>query len=185
VQKYVIDHPDYLFEGKFPPIDTKNFPDGLISEGTQATYAKNLTLVFNCVNSKATNMGSVCEEKHDDFRTANWLHDVQTVDSALKKRNSKGKSRRGWIDACRQLCRVFAITDSTNPCDWPAITKQYDILIKRIDFGRDEQEIEAGTNDCARHSEKYKDMTQVEADGHIQSVTQPNCWYMSSQCWNL
>ena len=71
VKLFVEQHPDYLFEGKFPPIDTKNFPDGLISEGTQATYAKNLTLVFNCVNSKATNMGSVCEEKHDDFRTAN------------------------------------------------------------------------------------------------------------------
>jgi hypothetical protein len=108
--------------------------------------------------------------QHDNFVNGNWLQYVPTVDNALKKRNSKGKSRRGWIDACRQLCRVFAITDSTNPCDWPAITKQYDILIKRIDFGRDEQEIEAGTNDCAQYSEKYKDMTQIEADEHIQEI---------------
>ena len=92
------------------------------------------------------------------------------MDSALNKRNSGGTSRRGWIDACRQLCRVFAITDSSNPCDWPAITKQYEKLIKYIDFGRDEQESEAGTNDCAQHSQKYKAMTQEEADGHVQSV---------------
>jgi len=151
---YVTEHPDFLLNQKFPPIDTKNFADGDISIGTQATYAKHVALVFNTLNGKMGDMYNVDGDQHDDYMKGNWLQDVPTVDKALKKRNSRGASRRGWIDACRQLCRVFAITDSSNPCDWPSIAKQYDVLIKRIDFGRDEQEIEVGTNDCARHSEK-------------------------------
>ena len=167
VKAYVTEHPDFLLNQKFPPIDTKNFADGNISIGTQATYAKHVALAFNTLNGKTSDMYNIDD---DLICEGNWLHDVSTLDSALKKRNSRGTSRRGWIDACRQLCRVFAITDSSNPCDWPSLAKQYDVLIKRIDFGRDEQEIEVGTNDCARHSEKYKDMTQEEADGHVQSV---------------
>ena len=170
VRAYVADHPDFLVNKMFPPVDTKNFADGNISIGTQETYTKNLALVFNAVNGQQSDMCNIDDDQHDDFVKGNWLQDVPTVDNALKKRNSRGTSRRGWIDACRQLCRVFAITDSTNPCDWPSIAKQYDVLIKRIDFGRDEQESEVGTNDCARHSEKYKAMTQEEADGHVQSV---------------
>ena len=100
-------------------------------------------MVVKLVNGKESDMCNVDyvlhgNDQHDDFVKGNWLQDVPTVDNALKKRNSRGTSRRGWIDACRQLCRVFAITDSTNPCDWPSIAKQYDVLIKRIVFGRDE-----------------------------------------------
>ena len=62
VKLFVEQHPDYLVEHMFPPINTKNFADGNISVGTQAMYVKNLALVFNCVNSKESDMGFVCED---------------------------------------------------------------------------------------------------------------------------
>eukprot|EP01048_Picozoa_sp_COSAG05_P005785 COSAG05_NODE_353_length_10881_cov_72.725839_2_plen_470_part_00 len=170
VKVYVRDHPDFLLERMFPPIDTKKFPDGNISIGAQQSYTKALAMVFNCLNSKENDMWVVSDGMHEDFLSGNWLHDVPTVDSALKKRNSRGKSRRCWYDACRQLCRVFEITDAENPCDWPAITKQYETLIKYIDYGKDDQETTAGTHDGKQSSEKYKDMSVEQAGEHIQSV---------------
>ena len=56
VKQYVLDHPDYLLERMFAPIDTKGFPDGVISITTQQNMAKALALVFNCVNSKENDM---------------------------------------------------------------------------------------------------------------------------------
>ena len=50
VKLFVEQHPDYLLNQKFPPINTKNFADGNISIGTQEIYTKNLALVFNAVN---------------------------------------------------------------------------------------------------------------------------------------
>eukprot|EP01048_Picozoa_sp_COSAG05_P024679 COSAG05_NODE_5918_length_1059_cov_3.848958_1_plen_298_part_10 len=170
VKEYVRDHPDFLLEGEFPPIDTKKFQDGNISTGSQKSYAKSLMMVFNCVNGKASEMWVISDNLQEDFLSGNWLHDVPTVDSALKKRNSRGKSRRCWYDACRQLCRVFEITDSKNPCDWLAITKQYELLIKYIDFGKDEQEAEPGTHDCQPSSEKYRSMSEQECGEHVQSI---------------
>ena len=170
VKQYVADHPDFLLERMFAPIDTKGFSDGKISIVTQQNMAKALAMVFNCVNGKEADMWVVADDMQEDFLSGNWLQDPPTVDSALKKRNSKGKSRRGWYDACRQLCRVFEITDSDNQCDWPAITKQYELLIKFIDFGRDDQENTAGTHDCQQSSEKYKSMTEEECDAHIKAV---------------
>ena len=170
VKQYVADHPDFLLERMFPPIDTKGFSDGKISIVTQQNMAKALAMVFNCVNGKEADMWVVADDMQEDFLSGNWLQDPPTVDSALKKRNSKGKSRRGWYDACRQLCRVYEITDAENRCDWPSITKQYETLIKYIDFGRDDQENTAGTHDCQQSSEKYKSITEEECGAHIQSV---------------
>ena len=135
VKEYVTDHPDYLLERMFAPINTKKFQDGKITIGTQESMAKALSMAFNSVNGKETDMWNITDDMQEDFLSGNWLHDVPTVDSAMKKRNSRGKSRRAWYDACKQLCRVFEITDSDNQCDWPAITKQYELLIKFIDFG--------------------------------------------------
>eukprot|EP01048_Picozoa_sp_COSAG05_P011333 COSAG05_NODE_1063_length_5992_cov_6.381470_3_plen_157_part_00 len=115
------EHPDFLLERKFPPIDTKKFQDGNISTGSQKSYAKSLMMVFNSVNSKENDMWNITDDMQEDFISGNWLHDVPTVDTALKKRNSRGTSRRLWYDACRQLCRVFEITDSENPCEWSKI----------------------------------------------------------------
>ena len=119
VKEYCSLHPDALLERMFPPIDTKGFPDGKITITTQENMAKALALVFNCVNGKETDMWVISDNLQEDFLSGNWLHDVPTVDSALKKRNSRGKSRRAWYDVCRQLCRVFEITDTANKCDWP------------------------------------------------------------------
>jgi len=170
VKQFVADHPDFLLERMFPPIDTKKFQDGNISAGSQQSYAKSLMMVFNCVNSKENDMWNVTGDMQGDFLSGNWLQDVHTVDTAVKKRNSKGKSRRAWYDACRQLCRVFEITDSGNPCEWSKIRAEYETLIKYIDFGKDDQEVEPGTHDGKQSSEKYKDMSVEQAGEHIQSV---------------
>ena len=170
VKQYVADHPDFLLERMFPPIDTKGFPDGKISIVTQQNMAKALAMVFNCVNGKEADMWVVADDMQEDFLSGNWLQNVPTIDSALKKRNSRGKSRRAWYDACRQLCRVFEITDSDNQCDWPKIRTEYETLIKFIDYGKDDQETTAGTHDGKQSSEKYKDMSVEQAGEHIQSV---------------
>eukprot|EP01048_Picozoa_sp_COSAG05_P023714 COSAG05_NODE_5250_length_1225_cov_4.557726_2_plen_298_part_01 len=170
VKEYVRNHPDFLLEGQFPPIDTKKFQDGNISTGSQKSYANSLMMVFNCVNGKGSDMWVISDNLQEDFLSGNWLHDAPSVDSALKKRNSRGTSRRLWYDACRQLCRVFEITDSKNPCNWPAITKQYETLINYIDYGKDEREAEPGTHDCQPSSEKYKSMSEQECGEHVQSI---------------
>ena len=72
-----------MFERKFPPLDTKHFPAGNISTGTQESMGKGLALAFNCVNSKETDMYKVSDDMHEDFLSGNWLHDVPTVDLAF------------------------------------------------------------------------------------------------------
>ena len=46
VKKYVADHPDYLLERMFAPIDTKGFFDGKISIVTQQNIWPSVGLTF-------------------------------------------------------------------------------------------------------------------------------------------
>ena len=50
------------------------------------------------------------------------------------------------------------------------VFKEEPVDIKFIDFGRDIKEDTAGTHDCQPSSEKYKSMTEEEANAHIMAI---------------